>query len=540
MLKQDLKALKLSGPYKLTRYFLHAHFPKIMREARASRSKVQMIAIDLKCLKRLIKDLLFWNRKKKLALYNQVPWHFQTLYPFRLDQYVSTLHQCAQYYPIRINLTSLFHVRILSNYLHSKPSIDRQDLNFFFLIWSIFRSLKTKKSFSTKNDIFNHQPTNVPVTSDTTALWDISIRKSVINKLGSYSAPFDKYQHNVSLTFSKELKRWLSIKKHLTTILIHPAVQALGVPQQSYHDQILQSLALEYGLNVFRLECAHSDLTILTPNSLPLLDRLANYYDGYKTHGLSRTLINNAAQTLQNRIAGNFSSPTMGYMANLKHKPHQSISASIPSKTCILFLHAFTDAPNYGIECAHQRLFNDYFHHAVYVINLAHALKVPLLIKAHPNNSLYPKDKPLIDYLQKMVADAKRNDLTWFCEWLPPSLPNEHIKKFKEPFAISARGSVMLECGFLGIPICITSAHPWESYSFVYRAQTLNQLEQYMNNPYNDYCPATAKKSATTLQAILENKIWHGRPKCINIYNTVPGHLSKTEKQMLLERSLTL
>jgi hypothetical protein len=372
----------------------------------------------------------------------------------------------------------------------------------------------------------------------TVAHWDMGIRakSTVQNTWSNIPQSYGDYCQSVEAQVQESIFRYHTTTKLIWRLFLKDCVKAVCVPQLSYDCEIIRDMANSSGLQLIMFESSYSELSVFKPNNVSSLERLTERYKKAVKGIFTGNQLKRAKITIQQRLSGIYTSPTMGYMKGSKLKNKQ---LNAPDGTCILFLHCFTDAPNGMIETPEQRLFNDYLEHAFYVIQRTAELGIPLLIKPHPSNHRYPADKPLFRALHVKVEMLSKNS-NWFVRWIDDGTSNDSFTKLRKPFAITGGGTVMMECGFLGIPVCISSAQQWEDLHFVRRARSIMELDHFLLNPYKGYDENKAKEDAIRLQAYLEKQKWEHRPDCINLYDTRNGTLGYNDMQELVDRRLEI
>ena len=501
------------------------------------KKRVMSIFMILKSVMIFYQDYNNLRKDKKIIIYHMPLWIFYTKTPDRIINYMKVADKM---YPetnkIRINLESYLNLKMLQAILNGKKKISFSCLIIHSVSCIILESL-LKKNSKIKFQDFSDIPTN----GITYAIWDISLRDITVRKNNHKNLPISKeiYYENIINTYSKNFEkyssRWLNLIRDIFSL---KKVIALSTIQFSYQDQILMTLADEMDIPVIMFESLFSELTIFEPSTKSKIKRISEnnyirYFNSINTNELTL-----AEKTLENRVKGKYDSLTMGYMNGISLE-YKALNVNEDGNICILFLHAFTDAPNYMRSTHKDSVFLDYYTHALDIIEYVLSNRVPLLIKKHPASKKYKNDIPLIKALISRSEKLSRQYRTpiW---WLDEKTSNETISNINNIFAITARGSVILECAYLGIPVCITVEHQWENFSFVKNARNKRDLMSYINNPFEGYDKVKAKNEVIRLQAFIESKNWKDRPSCISLYNYSEGNLSEKEINELIRRSLII
>ena len=173
-------------------------------------------------------------------------------------------------------------------------------------------------------------------------------------------------------------------------------------------------------------------------------------------------------------------------------------------RTLCLYLHCFTDAPNEKRDTENYSPFVDYFELALYIIGYCANNKIPILIKPHPASSSYPSDKYYLESLIHATLNyEKTHNLS--VEWVGNDFKNIYLKKLKNPILVTARGTVVSESAYLGIPSISFSKSSWYSFkNITYFVETEADFEKMFPVIDKLYKPDLSKKESILLSAALE------------------------------------
>ena len=87
---------------------------------------------------------------------------------------------------------------------------------------------------------------------------------------------------------------------------------------------------------------------------------------------------------------------------------------------------------------------------SLYVLEYCAVNKIPILIKPHPESDSYFNDKYYLDKLyQKTLEYKESHNLS--IQWVGRDFVNYNLTKINNPVVVTGRGTVISECGYLGI-----------------------------------------------------------------------------------------
>ena len=124
---------------------------------------------------------------------------------------------------------------------------------------------------------------------------------------------------------------------------------------------------------------------------------------------------------------------------------------------------------------------------ALHVIDFASKKNLPLYIKPHPTRYTYTSEQKFNSSIAKSLDEKKRANPNFYFELINGELNNCDLLKFKNLIAITGRGTVSIECGFLGIPI-ITMYDSFNNFSFTTNFSNYKSLDlaiEKINDNYN-------------------------------------------------------
>jgi len=420
--------------------------------------------------------------KNNFAIMSVEGWHLGNYYEDRLKTYKKLFERDNQINVIEVNLQSKYMLVLLILYLR------------------INKNLKYK--FDKKN--FKHSKDFDYKEIYKKSLWDINLKYFYKNKnlknLFNSDQPVDyKIYKSLYNKFNPKVNR--SHLKNLTKIFNCENLEMVIISQESYEEWSYSCLALKYSKKLVVLESKIGLLAYTNINND--LNYLIGNYQKSISQNITHDEMKNAEQNLTQRVQGNYVSKNMFYMKKIDKSEVYKIK-NYKEKPILLFLHAFADAPNRKILNSKLTSFIDFYDISLFVIEYCIKNKVPLYIKPHPNREDYVSDKVFTDNLKKLLEHKKKLNKDFYYEWIDGFFPSINFKNFQMPVAVTGRGSVQVECGFLGIPIATFIKTEQEAFEFSKFLKSKDEFDSFYKNIYENYEINNSKINAIKFEATME------------------------------------
>jgi len=415
--------------------------------------------------------------KKKFQIFSLEGWHLGQDLEKRKKYYANLLEKETNTKVIDLNLQSNMMIKFFLRYLKIRGLYNFPKEN-----------LITKK---VKNDLIKFNE------SYWKSKWDISLReknffeeKILTSDRNAYKKYFDKFTKKIP-------KNEIKIRIRL---FLNKSIDNLFLFSESYEEWSWSILASKYSVRNIFLE---SELGLICNKFTQEMDfskRLSNHYK-ILSKTLSINEINFAEKNLENRVNGIYSSSHMYYMTrtDLKIRDQYKLR-EIKDDAIILFLHAFVDAPNKRINKSFN--FLDAYDAALFVVDFCTKNKIPLYIKPHPNRYDFHSEIKFINSLKRAAQDMGLRDNT-YVEFIDGSFHQNELKKFKNIVAVTGRGSVSVECGFLKIPT-INLIPEIYNFSFCVNLEKPSKMIETYNYCKNITDKESIKKDAIMFEAVRE------------------------------------
>ena len=169
-----------------------------------------------------------------------------------------------------------------------------------------------------------------------------------------------------------------------------------------------------------------------------------------------------------------------------------------------LYLHCFTDSPNYLRDTNDYSPFLDNLDLALYIVEYCAKNKIPMIIKPHPESPSYENEKYYLESLRKATSKYKES-LNLKVNWVGNDFTSVNLTRLSNPVLVTARGTVISECGYLGIPTITFSKSPWKDLkNLTFLAKSITDFERLMPIIDQLYNPKLAKKEGVMLSAMLD------------------------------------
>ncbi|MDA8835241.1 hypothetical protein N9N31_02835 [Candidatus Pelagibacter bacterium] len=409
--------------------------------------------------------------KKKFQIFSLEGWHLGQDLEQRKIHYANLLENQTK--------TKVVHINFQSN-----------NMIRFFLIYLKIRGLY---NFSRK-DLIGKKVKNHLIKFEEAywkSKWDISLREE-----NFFKEKILTNDRNIYKNYYKDFKKKIKgdeIKLRLK-LFLNKCIDNIFPFAEGYEEWSWTILASKYCAKTIYLESECGLICNKHTTKQDYSKRLSNYY-----LNISKTLSDDdlleAEKNLSNRVNGSYSSTHMHYMTRedlvirddykLKFKKDNAI---------ILFLHAFVDAPNKRINRDYN--FLDAYDAALFIIDFCTKNKIPLYVKPHPNRYDFTSEFKFIASIKNAI-EVMRSRENSYVEFIDGTFHQKELYKFKNLVAVTGRGSVSAECGFMKIPI-INLLPEFYDFSFCFN---LNDPSEMMNI-YN-YCKNLSNKENIRNDAII-------------------------------------
>jgi hypothetical protein len=420
--------------------------------------------------------------KKPILIFNYETWHYHTDYKYRKKKYKEFLNSKG-YNVICIDLKSHIMVFILNLILN----------NFRF----DFNKKLTKNFYTHKfSSAFKY------------GYWDILVtQKNFININKHIAFERQKYKKFFSHSTNKpsNSNHWRRIYSIFNSKKLK--VQGLVLTQTSYEELPLARFALDNKLKIIYFE-SFLGIQVINPTSRSLMDiNRKGFNKIIKT--LSETDLKKQITILNQRIKGIEKKTDRNYLLKditNKRKPVKNYF-SFKRKggvTLCLYLHGFYDSANAGRDTHNYSSFIDFYDFSLYIIEYCAKNNVSMIIKPHPGSINYSKDKYYLKALADVVFKYKLSH-NLAAEWVGNDFVNFYLTKISNPVVVTARGTIVSECGYLGVPSISFCNNPWRDLrNLSISVKSITHFEKIFPKIYKSYNSRLSMKEGIIMSAALE------------------------------------
>lgn len=267
----------------------------------------------------------------------------------------------------------------------------------------------------------------------------------------------------------------------------------------------LARFALDNNLQIIYFESTNG-IELINPSNESLMDLSSKIFDkGVKT--LKEKELEEQKLIIEDRILGKEEKSERIFLKNLERDVKNKNDINFKSeenKTLCLYLHCFADSPNWNRDTDEYSPFIDFYEMSLYVLEYCAVNKIPILIKPHPESDSYFNDKYYLDKLyQKTLEYKESHNLS--IQWVGRDFVNYNLTKINNPVVVTGRGTVISECGYLGIPSISFCKSPWQNLNNLsFLVETTNDFKKIFPNINNFFLPRSSKREALILSAMLE------------------------------------
>jgi hypothetical protein len=254
-------------------------------------------------------------------------------------------------------------------------------------------------------------------------------------------------------------------------------------PYVSYiHWGIVSRIAINKKIDVILFGSSFYNLIKLNENYLYHTKNFNLYPKIFESLNDKSNRIIEAESKLDKRLKGDISE--IRYMNKSAFQGNSNSDFNLESNLpkAVIFLHDFFDSPH----CYGDLIFPDFYDWILYILNIAKSKKgILYLIKPHPN--ALEENEPIVRELQDKHQ----------CEniiFLPKTLTNNDIIKFKPSAIFTVYGTVAHEFAYLGFPVVTAGRNPHSAYDFVHNPESINELEYFLSNVGKYFLPKNYSK----------------------------------------------
>jgi len=448
-----------------------------------------------------IKSINF--NKKPILIFNNASWHLQIEYKFRKKTYIKFLSKQG-YNVISVDFESNFMIYILNIILNG--------FNFDLKKKSLLKNIFTSKFISS----FKYSN------------WDLYIKENYYFIKG-ISPNRKEYKKIFLENSSKPLnqKYWNKIYNIFNT----EKVKGMVLTQQSYEELPLARFALDNNLKVIYFE-SETGIEVINPSNHSIMDLSKKAFNN-SIKKLSKKDLKEHDSIINKRTKGENLKEERVFTIDLdiKKEPVKEYFSfnSKAKRTLCLYLHCFTDSPNHRRDTDDYSPFVDFFELALYIVEYCAKNKIPMIIKSHPESSSYPSDEYYLKSLYDITLKFKKTH-NLIVEWVGDDFKNFYLTKLSNPILVTGRGTVVSECGYLGIPSISFVSNPWQdlkNVSFLVKSE--NEFEKMFHLIDKLYQPELAKKEGIILSAMFDRG-----------FKNLPFKLGRTSKTIKSDRKIEL
>ena len=446
----------------------------------------------LKEIRRRLYKLLYGIRKwhvflktlplleRPTLIFNTEDWHFMIDYSKRKEKYRTFLEEKGHKVTC-IDLNSKYMVFILDIVLNGITKT--------LPISSINSYLKSKTSMFFWSQKYSY--------------WDLILRSKKLDKINLVVSSH-KYR-NIFYLFTDKNCYNRSIWNGVLNIFNNSNVQGVILTQQAYEELPIARSALDSNIEVIYFE-ALNGIEILNPSKFSMIDKYSKAFD-LSIGALPEEYLKRHDDILSKRIQGKEISERIFLRDTSREVNPNAVYSSHnwkSSRIICLYLHCFTDSPNWLRDTEGYSPFVDFYEMSLYIIEYCSENGIPLIIKPHPEADAYPKDKKFMNSLIDVVNKSKKN-FGLRVEWVDDNFTFDQLIKLDNPVVVTGRGTVVTECGYCGVPAITFFESPWcnlKNLSFL--VKSTNDFSKVLLSIDKAYSPELAKKEAIILSAMLD------------------------------------
>ena len=234
-------------------------------------------------------------------------------------------------------------------------------------------------------------------------LWDIEIRKKQnAHRLDTLRSSYQLKYH----AFVEKINK----KKYTLacSLLAENRIDSIHLVQEAYLDLWLSNVAQELGKKVYFSE---TDLGSVKSKGLSWSEKKEIYSDVISKLDESELAL--GEHSLKSRTKGNYAESSLSDYS-YSEPPMKGLElADISRVSCgyniIVFLHAFTDSPNFELHSINDFSFIDHYDFFLSIMDwIADRDDTCIFLRFHPHSKMYPQDRKYIEAVESIV-DGKNN-----------------------------------------------------------------------------------------------------------------------------------
>jgi len=417
---------------------------------------------------------------KPLYIFNHEIWHLTIDYKSRKEKYRKFLKKKG-YNVIYLDLKSPLMVFFLDIFLNG-------------FSFKFYKNKKLNVSFTSKF-----------FASIKYSYWDLNIRKKnfVSKKITIDKEKYKKIFNNICKK-SFDHNYWTKICR----IFRNKKISCLVLTQQAYEELPLARLALDNNVKVIYFETLNG-IEVIKPSKKSFMSLTATAFN--KSVKLVKDSdLKKHNSIIQNRVNGSEDDSLRGNIFPTKNKIKSKFDKTYSflefksKKVLCLYLHCFTDSPNYRRDTEDYSIFIDFYEWALYLVEYCAKNKVPIIIKPHPHSKYYSNDNFYLASLKRALHKFSNSHELIF-RWVNVDFKSFYLTKIANPIVVTARGTVVAESSYLGIPSISFCKSAWQNLkNLTYLVKDKNEFEKIFPIIETLFNKNLAKKEAVILSEMLD------------------------------------
>lgn len=426
-------------------------------------------------------SLIKYKKQNKILLYSQLGWHLGSQQNVRKKIYKKWINENYNYCIIDINFEDKIMVKCLILFLNK-----------------IFKKnkIKLKKLFE------NKIPNRVLSTKETiiSASWDIFLRDLHKNNDIEF-LPINYYE--IKNSFSKFFKNFKIDKKKYRQLIELCLFENLEIAytEEAYEEWRNVIIFYKFKKKIYNFENIYGFIEISGNKNISFNERINNFFL-IKTSHIENRFLEIAKKNLDSRTQGNYNSSSLFHTRKPNYNLRDKYNIKqIRDNAIFLFNHAFADASNK--RAFKNNLFSSYYAMTIFVIEFAAKNNFPIYIKPHPTRYTFISEQKYNFSLKKALIENKKNYPDFYYEIIDGEFNNAELLKFNNLIAITGRGTVSIECGYLGIPI-INMYESFGNYAFCNNYEHNMNLFNLIKDVKKNYNKSKSQSDAIKIEAVLE------------------------------------
>ena len=455
------------------------------------------------------RSLVKYKNQKKILLYSLVGWHLGSQQNKRKEIYKEWIHLDKNYHTIDINFENTKMLKFFNYWLNTK-----------------FKYNKIKL----RNLMRDRIPNKILATTESIKLanWDIKSRDLHNNKEKNYlPLNYTNSKDNFYL-FCQKNKIDKSKYRELIRLSQFNNLEFIYT-EDSYEEWSNVIVFYKYKKKIYNFENIYGFIEISQHENLTLEERLNNLFKKLSTD-IEKKYLEIAKTNLNNRVKGIYNSASLFHTKrpDIINRKYYKIK-NIKENALFLFCHAFADASNKRAFKASS--FSSYYEMSLFIIEFAIENNYPLYIKFHPTRYSFNSEQKFNLSLKKALLEKKKMNPNFYYELIEDEFNNDELLNLKNVIAITGRGTISIECGYLGIPI-INMFRNFDNFNFCYNYDDYKNLNNLIKDIKLSYDKKKSKEDAIKMESILEKINQDRLIEFINISKET-GKIKKIDRPFL-------